>query len=125
MSIPENLKYTKDHEWVRIDGDEAEFGVTDHAQEAIGDVVFVELPEVGRTVAAGEAFAVIESSKAVSDVYAPVSGEIIAVNSDLEDAPEQINESPYGKGWIVRIKSVGDEHQELMDAKTYGLFLQE
>lgn len=87
MSIPENLKYTKDHEWVRIDGDEAEFGVTDHAQEAIGDVVFVELPEVGRTVAAGEAFAVIESSKAVSDVYAPVSGEIIAVNSDLEDAP--------------------------------------
>jgi len=125
MSIPENLKYTKDHEWVRIDGDEAEFGVSDHAQEAIGDVVFVELPEVGRTVTAGEAFAVIESSKAVSDVYAPVSGEIIAVNSDLEDAPEQINEDPYGKGWIARIKEIGDEHQELMDAKTYGLFLQE
>jgi len=125
MSIPENLKYTKDHEWVRIDGDEAEFGVSDHAQEAIGDVVFVELPEVGRSVTAGEAFAVIESSKAVSDMYAPVSGEIIAVNTDLEDAPEKINEDPYGKGWIARIKEVGNEHQELMDAKTYGLFLQE
>ncbi|MDQ6979608.1 MAG: glycine cleavage system protein GcvH [Mariprofundaceae bacterium] len=125
MSIPENLKYTKDHEWVRIDGDEAAFGVSDHAQEAIGDVVFVELPEVGRTVTAGEAFAVVESSKAVSDIYAPVSGEIIAVNSDLEDAPQQVNEDPYGKGWIARIKEVGDEHQELMDAKTYGLFLQE
>ncbi len=125
MTIPANLKYTKDHEWVRIDGEEAEFGVTDHAQEAIGDVVFVELPEVGQRVTAGESFAVIESSKAASDVYAPVSGEIIAINEALEDAPQLINEDPYGKGWIARIREVGDEHQELMDAETYGVFLQE
>lgn len=125
MSIPDTLKYTKDHEWVRIEGDEVTFGVSDHAQEAIGDVVFVELPELGQVVTAGESFAVVESSKAVSDVYAPVSGEVIAVNDTLEDNAEYINEDPYGKGWIVRIKKTGDEHQELMDAAAYGLFLEE
>jgi len=125
MSIPENLKYTKDHEWVRIEGDEATFGVSDHAQEAVGDVVFVELPEVGQQVSAGESFAVIESSKAVSDVYAPVSGEVIAVNDALEDNAEYINEDPYGKGWIARIKVIGNEHQALMDAASYGVFLEE
>lgn len=125
MSIPENLQYTKDHEWLRVDGDEAVLGVSDHAQEAIGDVVFVELPEVGQSVTAGDACIVVESSKAVSDVYAPVSGEIIAINEELEDSPEMINEDPYGKGWIVRIKVTGDEHQELMNAEAYGLLLQE
>ncbi len=125
MSIPENLKYTKDHEWVCIEGDEATFGVSDHAQEAVGDVVFVELPEVGQQVTAGESFAVIESSKAVSDVYAPVSGEVVAVNDTLEDNAEYINEDPYGKGWIARIKTVGNEHQELMGAASYGVFLAE
>ncbi|MDQ6975990.1 MAG: glycine cleavage system protein GcvH [Mariprofundaceae bacterium] len=124
MNIPENLKYTKDHEWVRIENNEATFGISDHAQEAVGDVVFVELPELGQQVSAGESFAVIESTKAVSDVYAPVSGEVVAINDALEDNAEYINEDPYGKGWIARIKEAGDEHQALMDATAYALFLE-
>ncbi len=125
MTIPENLQYTKDHEWVRKHGEEAEFGITDHAQEAIGDVVYVELPEVGRQIEAGESFAVIESSKAASDVYAPLSGEIVAVNEALEGSPELVNEDPYGKGWLARIRITGEAQQELMDANTYGVYLQE
>jgi len=92
MSNPANLKYTKDHEWVRIDGDTATFGLTDHAQEALGDIVFVELPEIGRVVGIGDTFAVVESVKAVSDAYAPMAGEVIEVNGELEDAPEKVNE---------------------------------
>ncbi|HXH71481.1 MAG TPA: glycine cleavage system protein GcvH [Mariprofundaceae bacterium] len=124
MSIPADLKYTKEHEWVRIEGDIATLGISDHAQEALGDIVFVELPEVGRKLAAGEAFAVVESVKAVSDVYAPVGGEVIEVNSALENAPEQVNGEPYGNGWIAKVKMSG-ESVELMDEAAYATFLEE
>ncbi len=124
MTIPADLKYTKDHEWVRIDGDTATFGITDHAQEALGDIVFVELPEVGRTVAAGEAYAVVESVKAVSDVYAPVGGEIIEVNDELEGEPELVNTDAYGRGWIARVR-IGDGQVELMNDDEYTTFLEE
>jgi len=124
MSIPADLKYTKDHEWVRIEGDTATFGVSDHAQEALGDIVFVELPEMGRTVDAGEAYAVVESVKAVSDVYAPVAGEIIEVNQLLEAEPEKVNTEPYGNGWIAKVKMSGTA-DELMSESEYATFLEE
>ena len=125
MSVPGDLKYTKDHEWVRIDGDTATFGVTDHAQEALGDIVFVDLPDVGRSVTQGEGFAVVESVKAVSDVYAPMAGEITEVNGDLESAPEKINADPYGEGWIARVKLADADASHLMDAAAYEAFLEE
>ncbi len=124
MTIPADLQYTKEHEWVRIEGELATVGITDHAQEALGDIVFVELPEVGRTVSAGEAFAVVESVKAVSDVYAPVAGEVVEVNSELEQAPEKINTDPYGAGWIAKIRMSGDT-VELLDEATYTTYLEE
>jgi len=124
MSIPADLKYTKEHEWVRIEGDIATFGVTDHAQEALGDIVFVELPDIGREVAVGEPFAVVESVKAVSDVYAPAAGEVVEVNDGLEAGPEKVNEDPYGAGWIVKVKLSGDT-AELLDAETYATYLEE
>jgi len=124
MSIPADLKYTKEHEWVRIEGDVATFGVSDHAQEALGDIVFVELPEVGRTVDAAEAYAVVESVKAVSDVYAPVAGEIIEVNDALEGEPEKVNTEPYGRGWIAKVKMSGNA-DELMSDDEYTTFLEE
>ena len=124
MSIPLNLKYTKEHEWVRIDGDTATFGITDHAQEALGDIVFVELPERGRIVTAGEAYAVVESVKAVSDVYAPVAGDIIEVNTLLESEPEKVNTDPYGTGWIAKVKISGGS-DALMSDDEYNTFLEE
>ncbi len=124
MTIPENLKYTKEHEWVRIEGDVATFGLSDHAQEALGDIVFVDLPEVGRTVDAGEACAVVESVKAVSDVYAPVAGEVMEVNGALEASPEQVNTDPYGAGWIAKVKMSGDT-TELLSDDEYNTFLEE
>jgi len=124
MTIPADLKYTKEHEWVRIDGDTATFGISDHAQEALGDIVFVELPEIGRTIDAGEAYAVVESVKAVSDVYAPVSGEVIEVNEALEGEPEKVNTDPYGTGWIAKIK-IGDGQVELLNDDEYTTFLEE
>jgi len=124
MTIPADLKYTKEHEWVRIDGDTATLGISDHAQEALGDIVFVELPEIGRTLAVGDAFAVVESVKAVSDVYAPLGGEVIAVNEILEGEPEKINTDPYGNGWIVQVKMSG-ETAELLDEAAYTTFLEE
>ena len=124
MTIPADLKYTKEHEWVRIDGDTAIFGISDHAQEALGDIVFVELPEVGRTVDAGEAYAVVESVKAVSDVYAPVGGEVIEVNKALEGEPELVNTDPYGAGWIAKV-SIGDGQVELLNDDEYTTFLEE
>jgi glycine cleavage system H protein len=124
MSIPADLKYTREHEWVRIEGDVATFGITDHAQEALGDIVFVELPETGTDINAGEAFVVVESVKAVSDAYAPVAGEIIAVNEELEDEPEKVNTDPYGSGWIARIRMSGDT-VELMSDDEYTTFLEE
>jgi len=124
MTIPADLKYTKEHEWVRIEGDVATFGISDHAQEALGDIVFVELPEIGRVVDAGEAYAVVESVKAVSDVYAPVAGEVIEVNGALEASPEQVNTDPYGAGWIAKVKMSGDTVELLTDDE-YNTFLEE
>ena len=125
MTIPVDLKYTKDHEWVRIEGDSATFGITDHAQEALGDIVFVELPEIGRKIAAGEAYAVVESVKAVSDVFAPLSGEVIAVNEALEGEPEKVNTDAYGTGWIARVKIEGDASVELLNDDEYTTFVEE
>jgi len=124
MTIPADLKYTKEHEWVRIEGDIATCGVSDHAQEALGDIVFVELPEIGRTLDAGEAYAVVESVKAVSDVYAPVAGEVIEINDALESEPEKVNTDPYGSGWIARVKMTGDT-TELLSDDEYNTFLEE
>jgi len=129
MTIPADLKYTKEHEWVRIEGEvtgerTATCGITDHAQEALGDIVFVELPEIGRVIDAGEAFAVVESVKAVSDVYAAVAGEVIEVNEALESEPERVNTDCYGSGWIAKIKMSG-ETAELLDEATYTTFLEE
>ncbi len=125
MTIPANLKYTKDHEWVRIEGDTATFGITDHAQEALGDIVFVELPEIGRAIEAGESYAVVESVKAVSDIYAPVGGEVIAVNEDLEAEPEKINTDAFGGGWIAKINIGAGASLELMSDDEYTTFLEE
>ncbi len=105
MSVPENLQYTRSHEWVRVEDDMATIGITDHAQDELGDVVFVELPEAGATFEAGDSFGAVESVKAVSDLYAPVSGEVVEVNSALEDAPEKINDDPYGEGWILKLRA--------------------
>jgi len=124
MSVPTDLKYTKEHEWVRIEGDTATFGVTNHAQEALGDIVFVELPEVGRSIDAGEAYGVVESVKAVSDVYAPVAGEVIEVNEALEGEPDLVNSDAYGTGWIIKVKiSEHNDSAELMNPDEYTEFL--
>ncbi|ERS83883.1 MULTISPECIES: glycine cleavage system protein GcvH [unclassified Halomonas] len=120
-SIPANLRYAESHEWVLDNGDgTVTIGISDHAQEALGDVVFVELPEVGRSLELKEEFGVVESVKAASDLYAPVAGEIIAVNEALEDAPETLNESPYEDGWIMKVR-VADAAQldDLLDADGY------
>ncbi|MBD3894302.1 glycine cleavage system protein GcvH [Halomonas sp. ML-15] len=121
-AIPSNLRYTKSHEWVLDNGDgTVTLGITDHAQQALGDVVFVELPEVGQELASGEEFGVIESVKAASDLYAPLGGEVVAVNEALEDAPETVNESPYEDGWIAKLKlSDSDALAALLDADGYG-----
>lgn len=119
------LRYTKDHEWVRLDGDGATVGITDHAQTALGDVVFVDLPEVGREVAAGEAIAVVESVKAASDVYAPIAGRIVEVNAGLTDDPALINSSPTGDGWFFRIEPKDPaEVAALMDDAAYARFVE-
>ncbi len=119
------LRYTKDHEWVRTDGDSVTVGISDHAQNALGDVVFVDLPEVGRVVAAHEAVAVVESVKAASDVYAPVAGRIVEVNSALTEDPGLINREPTGEGWFFRIEpSNPAEVEALMDEAAYHAFLE-
>jgi len=113
-------RYTKDHEWVRQEGDIAVIGITDYAQLQLGDVVYVELPEIGRTVEQGKEAAVVESAKAASEVYAPVSGEIVEVNDALKDAPEKINDDSYGEGWLVKVKlSDPSELDALMDSDKY------
>ena len=123
--IPADLRYTKEHEWVRVEGDEAVIGITRFAAEQLGDVVFVETPEVGRAVKAGEAFAVVESVKAASDVYAPISGEVVDANTILGDAPETVNADPENGGWFAKLK-VADKSQydALMDRAAYEAFLQ-
>jgi glycine cleavage system H protein len=123
LNIPEDLQYAKSHEWVRIEGDTATIGITDHAQDELGDVVFVELPEEGDTFDAGESFGTVESVKAVSDLYAPVGGEVVEVNSALEDAPENINEDPYGEGWIVKLRTT--DEADLLSPEEYEKVVEE
>jgi glycine cleavage system H protein len=119
-NYPDDLLYHSEHDWARVEGDEATFGITWYAQDALGEVVYFDLPKVGAMVSSGEAYAEVESVKAVSDVYAPLSGEIVAVNEALADQPEAINEDPYGKGWLVRVKlSDPAEGDSLMDAAAY------
>ncbi len=118
--IPTDLRYSKDHEWVRIEADEAVVGITDFAQEQLGDVVYVELPPVGQQVTQFKPFGVVESVKAASDLYAPVSGEVVAVNSELAKAPEKVNEDPYSSGWIIRVRLKDPaELNNLLDAGAY------
>ena len=120
MNIPPELRYSTDHEWVRVEGNVATIGITDFAQDALGDVVFVEIPERGAAVTAGESFTEVESTKSVSDIYAPVSGSIVDVNDALESTPELLNSDPYGEGWLCRIEFTdGAELDSLMDADGY------
>jgi len=120
MPEPSDLKYAKTHEWARIEGDVATIGITQHAQEELGDVALVLFPEVGRVLQSGEKFGEIESIKAVSDLYAPVGGEVIAVNEALNDAPETVNDAPYGEGWMLRIKMTQPSDAEsLLDSTAY------
>lgn len=126
---PTDRKYTEDHEWVLEDATEEHVitvGITDFAQDALGDIVLVELPEVGDTVSSGEPLGAVESPKSVSDVFSPVTGEVVAVNEELEDAPEQVNDSPFNEGWLVRIRLDNpDEIQGLMDAGAYEKFCED
>jgi glycine cleavage system H protein len=120
MKLDPQARYTDSHEWARQEGDEIIVGITDYAQESLSDIVYVELPEVGDELERAESFGVVESVKAASDVYMPVGGEITAVNSDLEDSPELINEDPFGDGWLLRIApSDSDEFDELLDSDEY------
>jgi glycine cleavage system H protein len=125
-SYPDELRYHPEHDWARVEGGEATFGVTWYAQDALGEVVFYETPEVGSQTTKDQAYAEVESVKAVSDVYAPLSGEVVAVNDAVADRPEVINEDPYGEGWLVRVKlSDPSEADELMDAEAYRKLLAE
>ena len=122
FKTPADLQYAKTHEWIRIEGDEATIGITDYAQDALGDVVYVELPDVGATYEAGDSFGAIESVKAASEVYMPVAGEVIATNESVVDAPELLNSDPYGKAWLVKIK-VAEGVGALMSAEAYEKFV--
>ena len=120
MNIPDNLKYTREHEWIRAEGDEAVIGVTDFAQKELGDIVFIDIDTEGETVAAGEKFGAVEAVKTVSDLYMPVGGEILSVNASLEAAPETVNKDPYGEGWMIRIRMTNPADLDgLMSAAEY------
>ncbi|HEX5035463.1 MAG TPA: glycine cleavage system protein GcvH [bacterium] len=126
MNFPEDLKYTTEHEWVRVEGDVATVGITDFAQEQLGDIVFVELPEEEESIEKGDTFGVVESTKSVSDLYVPLTGTVIESNDPLLDSPEVINEDPYGEGWMIRIKLKSPEEiKELLDAKAYQKLIEE
>ncbi len=127
MNVPADLLYTDEHEWVRLEGDVAVVGITDYAQHELGDVVYVELPEVGSTVEQGKPFGVVESVKAASDLYAPVSGEVVEVNTALEDAPELVNDDPYGEGWMIKVRPSNWEAEKanLLDAEAYRRLIEE
>ncbi len=121
---PDGLRYTKDHEWAKRDGDLVVVGITDYAQGELGDVVFVELPAVGRKVAAGESFGTIEAVKTVSELYAPLAGEVVAVNGDIAGEPALVNGSPYDKGWMIKLRpAAASDYDALLDAKAYSSLL--
>jgi glycine cleavage system H protein len=120
MNVPDDLRYTSDHEWVKLEDGKIRIGITDYAQEALGDVVFVQLPEEGAAVASGDSFSEVESTKSVSDVYAPLTGKVVEVNGDLADAPQRLNEDPYGAGWLCVIElDDPDAFTTLLDADGY------
>jgi glycine cleavage system H protein len=123
LSVPEELQYTRSHEWVRTEDDTATIGITDYAQEELGDIVYVELPEEGATFDAGDSFGSVESVKAVSDLYTPVGGEVVEVNEALNDNPEKINEDPYGEGWMIKLRVSGEG--DLLSASDYEQLLEE
>ena|SRR5579872_1810717 len=120
MHVPDDLRYTADHEWARVEGSRVRIGITDYAQDALGDIVFVQLPEPGTVVTTGTAFSEVESTKSVSDIYAPVSGTIVEVNAELADAPQRLNDDPYGEGWLCAIEPDAPASvAELLDAAAY------
>jgi glycine cleavage system H protein len=120
MNIPENLKYTKDHEWIKVDGDTATVGITDYAQGELGDIVFVEIETEGEDLEKEEVFGTVEAVKTVSDIFMPISGEVVEVNPKLEDSPEIVNKDPYGEGWLIKVKlSDKSEVDDLLDASKY------
>ena len=123
-NIPENLRYSKDHEWVGVDGDVASIGITDHAQHSLGDVVYIDMPRVGDTFGAHEAFGSVESVKAVSEIFTPVAGEVVEVNEAINDAPEAVNNDPYGAGWMVKVKMANSgEADAMLSAVEYEEYL--
>ena len=124
MEFPDDVRYTKEHEWVRLEGAEAVIGITDFAQDALGDVVFVELPAVGAVLTQGQTFGVVESNKTISDLFARVAGRVLAVNTDLRDEPQRVNEEPYGSGWMIRLAiAKREELDTLLDAAGYRAFV--
>lgn len=126
MSLPKELKYSEEHEWVKVEGNQVRIGITDFAQSELGDIVFVELPEVGDDIEADEPFGSVESVKTVSELYAPLSGKVVAVNEDLDDSPELVNESPYEKAWMITIElSDESELDKLMTAEQYEAMIKE
>ncbi|MBN2349867.1 MAG: glycine cleavage system protein GcvH [Bacteroidales bacterium] len=125
MKIPANLKYTKDHEWIRVDGEEALIGITDYAQGELGDIVFIEIETEGEDLEKGEVFGTIEAVKTVSDLFMPVTGKVIEINPELEDAPDLVNKDPFGKGWLIKINIVdAGELDDLLDADSYNKLLE-
>jgi glycine cleavage system H protein len=124
MNVPEGVKYTREHEWIKVEGEKGQVGITDYAQDQLGDVVFVELPKKGRALRQMEPFGVVESVKAVSDLYCPVSGEVVEVNSELERKPELVNADPYGAGWMIQIKITNaKELDNLLSPPEYAAYL--
>lgn len=126
MDNPENLKYTKEHEWLNVDGSIITIGITHYAQDSLGDIVFVELPEEGAELTKGDSFGVVESVKAVSDLYSPVTGKVVEINDDIVEAPEVINDDPYGDAWMIKVEiSNGGDLDETLDSAEYGEFVEE
>lgn len=126
MNCPTNVTYTKEHEWIRLEGDVAYVGITDYAQQQLGDIVFVDIPTVGETLAAGETFGTIEVVKTISDLFLPVSGEVLEQNETLADQPELVNQDPYGEGWLIKIKPAADADFDcLLDAEAYKALINE
>jgi glycine cleavage system H protein len=125
MNVPDDLRYSKDHEWARQDDGRVRIGITDYAQDALGDVVFVQIPEVGTRVSVGESFSEVESTKSVSDIYAPVSGTVVEANQELADSPQRVNDDPYGEGWLVVIEADDvSQLEQLLDADAYRALIE-